>query len=76
MSHAHARQMPRQPHVGDVVSFPFGTYTARGVVLEDRGRLGRGGERVIRVRVDYGNDLEPLVTEIPARVATVVVRTG
>ncbi len=72
MAHAQARTTLREPRVGDTVSFPFGTYTAQGLVIEDRGHLGRGGERVIRVRVEIGNDLEPLLTEIPARVATVV----
>ncbi|MBK8997619.1 MAG: hypothetical protein IPM35_17965 [Myxococcales bacterium] len=72
MSHAHSRLLPREPRVGDVVSFPFGSYMARAAVIEDRGRLGRDGERIIRVRVELGNDLEPLFTEIPSRVATVV----
>lgn len=60
------------PQVGDVVSFPFGTYTAQGEVVEDRGPLGRGGERILRVRIDFGNDLNPVITEIPARLANVV----
>ncbi|MBE7480136.1 MAG: hypothetical protein HS104_09145 [Polyangiaceae bacterium] len=72
MRHAHIHPLPREPRVGDIVSFPFGSYTARGDVIEDRGHLGRDGERIIRVRVEVGNDLEPLLTEIPSRVATVV----
>lgn len=75
MSHAHARPVSREPRVGDIVSFPFGSYTARGEVLEDRGHLGRDGERIIRVRVEFGNHSEPLFTEIPSRVAR-VVRSG
>lgn len=72
MSHAHSRLLRREPRVGDVVSFPFGSYTARVEVIEDRGRLGRDGDRIIRVRVELGKDIEPLLTEIPSRVATVV----
>lgn len=65
---------PRSPRVGDIVTFPFGTYTAQGLVIEDRGHLGRNGERILRVRLDLGNDLEPLETEIPERLATVLSR--
>ena len=54
------------------MSFPYGTYVAQGQVVEDRGDLGRGGERVIRIRMDLGEDAEPLFIEIPARFATVV----
>ena len=72
MAQLHARTAPRKPRVGDVVSFPYGTYIAQGQVVEDRGDLGRGGERVIRIRMDLGEDTEPLFIELPARVATVV----
>ncbi|HEY6728167.1 MAG TPA: hypothetical protein VI197_29360 [Polyangiaceae bacterium] len=53
------------------MSFPYGTYTPMGEVVEDRGDLGRGGERIIRVRMDLGDDTEPLFIEIPVRVASV-----
>jgi hypothetical protein len=64
----------RAPRVGDLVAFPFGTYEATGEVTEDRGPLGRGGERILRVSIDMGTDLEPLVTEIPERLTHVVPR--
>lgn len=72
MSHARARPVAREPRVGDIVSFPFGSYIARGEVIEDRGHLGRDGERIIRVRVELGNESGPLFTEIPSRVARIV----
>ncbi|MCK6536417.1 MAG: hypothetical protein L6Q84_25895 [Polyangiaceae bacterium] len=75
MSHPRARPASRKPRVGDIVSFPFGSYMARGEVIEDRGHLGRDRERIIRVRVELDNDAVPLFTEIPSRVAT-VVRSG
>ena len=73
-SMAVASAKPRVAQVGDFVSFPFGTYTAQGLVIEDRGPLGRNGERILRVRVDVGSDAEPLVTEILERLALVLPR--
>jgi hypothetical protein len=75
MSTTQSRHGTRSPRVGDVVSFPFGTYVAQGVVMEDRGPLGRGGERILRVRVDVGSGVEPLFTEVPVRLAT-LIRSG
>lgn len=54
------------------MSFPYGTYMAHGQVVEDRGDLGRGGERIIRIRMDLGDATEPLFIEIPARIVKVV----
>jgi len=45
------RTRPARLGVGDRVSFMFGVDRVEGVIVEDRGGLGVGGERVLRVRV-------------------------
>jgi hypothetical protein len=37
--------------VGDQVSFMYGFRRARAEVVEDRGRVGAGGRRILRVRM-------------------------
>ena len=39
-------------HVGDWVSLLYGTRRLVAQVIEDRGRLGVGGRRLYRIRVD------------------------
>ena len=45
------RTRPARLGVGDRVSFTFGVDRVEGVIVEDRGNLGVGGARVLRVRV-------------------------
>ena len=47
------KKMKKRLEVGDEVSFVIVARRARGVVVEDRGSLGGGGRRVLRVRVQY-----------------------
>jgi len=37
--------------VGDRVSFMYGFRRARAEVVEDRGRVGAGGRRILRIRM-------------------------
>jgi hypothetical protein len=46
-----ARKRPARLEVGDRVSFVFGVERVIGVIVEDRGGLGVGGKRVLRVRM-------------------------
>src|SRR5262245_51462336 len=50
--------------VGDWVTYLYGPSLALAQVVEDRGPLGGGGRRVLRVRVDQ-KDVEPTFTEVP-----------
>ena len=45
--------MPKRKaaHVGDEVKFRVGQRQMRGEVIEDRGAIGVGGRRLLRVRV-------------------------
>jgi hypothetical protein len=49
---------------GDVVSFLFGSGSARGQVVEDRGCLGVGGRRLYGIRFEI-NPGEPAYIEMP-----------
>jgi len=51
--------------VGDRVSFEFGAGTVKGVIIEDRGKLGFKGAQLFTVRVKR-TDAEDLVLEIAA----------
>ena len=46
-----AKSAPKKPRVGAHVEFDMGAYIGRGVIIEDRGLLGRDGERIWRVQV-------------------------
>lgn len=37
--------------VGKRVSFRIGSSRLRGTVIEDRGRIGKGGRRILRIRL-------------------------
>ena len=50
-------------HVGDQVSFQFGARRVVGEVVEDRGKIGVGGRRLLRVNAPM--DSEPLIIELP-----------
>ncbi len=53
---AKSKDYPKTPpprfKKGDTVSFPFGNGTVTGRIVEDRGGLGIGGQRVYGVRFE------------------------
>ena len=59
------RAVVRVPPVGSKVRFPFGALEITGTVIEDRGNLGIGGRRLLRVRYEIEGVDEPLETEMP-----------
>ena len=48
------------------MKFVFGLGEVTGTVIEDRGDLGVGGRRLLRVRFQIEGAGEPFVTEIAA----------
>lgn len=42
-----------QYRVGDRVRLQFGSSLVHGVIVEDRGAIGVGGRRLLRVRLDF-----------------------
>jgi len=52
--------------VGSKVKFVFGLSEVTGTVIEDRGDLGVGGQRLLRVRFELEGAGEPFETEVPA----------
>jgi hypothetical protein len=60
--------MPKStiPAVGSRVKFVFGLTEVTGTVIEDRGDLGIGGRRILRVRFEIKGAGEPFETEIAA----------
>lgn len=54
------------PAVGSKVAFVFGAAQVTGTVIEDRGNLGVGGRRLLRVRFEIEGAGEPFETEIAA----------
>lgn len=61
-----AKPKSRIPAVGSKVKFVFGLSEVTGTVIEDRGDLGVGGRRLLRVRFEIEGAGEPFETEIPA----------
>lgn len=54
-----------------MVAFDYGGgLTVTGKVVEDRGHIGVGGRRLVRVRVEL--DAEPMFIELPDEALTVV----
>jgi len=49
--------------VGDRVSFPWGMDRLEGVIVEDRGAIGRGGRHLFSVRSEFEPG-EPFVAEL------------
>ena len=45
-------------HVGDPVTFQFGTASVTGKVTEDRGCIGVGGRRLYQITFDLGDELK------------------
>ena len=62
--------------VGSTVRFRFGIYDVTAKVIEDRGPLGRDGERIYRVRFWCDEPGGPSETEIEASQLTVVRRAA
>jgi len=52
--------------VGDQVAFRFGTAQVEGIVVEDRGNLGRGGKRLYGVRLCMDDVRDPMYREYEA----------
>jgi hypothetical protein len=52
--------------VGSRVKFVFGIDEVTATVVEDRGNVGIGGRRLLRVRLDIPDTSEPIELEIPA----------
>lgn len=51
--------------VGSRVTLDFGGREVEGVVIEDRGPLGVGGRRLLRVRLEARDVAEPIELELP-----------
>lgn len=62
--------------VGSVVRFRFGVYDVTAKIVEDRGRLGRNGERIYRVQFWFDEPGGPSMTEIEESALTVVRRAA
>lgn len=62
------RRVPKQepvPRVGSHVTVDFAGREMSGVVLEDRGPVGMGGRRLLRVRLAFSDVDEPFELELP-----------
>lgn len=51
--------------VGSRVKLDFAGREVTGTVIEDRGPLGVGGRRLLRVRLEWSGVAEPIEIEIP-----------
>ena len=60
------RQQTGTPRVGAKVTLTFGGREVVATVIEDRGPLGVGGRKLLRVRLDIGEGVEPVEFELPA----------
>jgi hypothetical protein len=65
---ASARQKPSPDllKVGDRVRFTFGVTPVEGVIVEDRGHIGYGGRRLLRIRfrLDEYNEYHAELPEV------------
>ncbi len=57
---------------GDRVSFPYGSGSVVGKIIEDRGNIGYRGRRLYRVQVPQQDVPEDFETEVPAEYMTLV----
>lgn len=64
---AHRRQRRGDPKVGSIVGVRMGREIKRARVIEDRGNIGAGGRRIVRVEIDPDSsfDDEPTRFERP-----------
>jgi hypothetical protein len=63
---AHRTQRRAAPKVGSIVGVRMGAEVSRARVIEDRGNLGVGGRRLVRVEMDPEFGGEPVRFELPA----------
>ncbi|MGC2374938.1 MAG: hypothetical protein WA484_13790 [Solirubrobacteraceae bacterium] len=63
----HRRQRRATPKVGSVVGVRMGAAVRPARVIEDRGNIGAGGRRIVRVEIDPDPafDDEPMRFERP-----------
>lgn len=54
------------PLVGSRVKLRFGVNDVTATVIEDRGNIGVGGRRLLRVRLEIPSTNEPIELEVPA----------
>jgi len=54
------------PEVGAKVTLKFGGREVNAIVIEDRGPLGIGGRRILRVQLELEDGDEPIEFELPA----------
>jgi hypothetical protein len=66
----------RAPRVGDTVLFDFAGSETRGVVVEDRGPLGTGGQHLYDVRIDMPYGADPMFIELPVSSLTIAKRVA
>ena len=66
----------RPPRVGDLVAFDFGGLDVSGTVVEDRGQIGVGGRRLLRVRVEMEPGVDPMFIELPEADLRIVKRVA
>lgn len=59
----HRRQRRATPKVGAIVGVRMGAVVKRARVIEDRGNIGVGGRRIVRVEIDP----DPAFEEEPTR---------
>lgn len=60
-----------------MVTFDYGGgLTVSGKVVEDRGHIGVGGRRLVRVRVEIEAGAEPMFIELPDEALTIVKRVA
>lgn len=70
---SYSRSKTKPARVGDMVAFDYGGgLTVTGKVVEDRGHIGVGGRRLVRVRVEIELDAEPMFIELPDEALMVV----
>ena len=55
-----------EPQVGSLVVMPLGGTKCPATIIEDRGPLGVGGQRIVRVRFMHESTEEPFETEVPS----------
>lgn len=60
--------------VGDRVLMPFGREQIEALVVEDRGKLGKGGKRIYGLRFRTDDDTEEIYTERDVDELTLVAR--
>ncbi len=71
-----SKSQERGLKVGDHVIFKLIYKDVEALVIEDRGHIGYKGRRLLRLRVDMGED-EPMEIELPEDQVTLIdVPTG